>query len=66
MSLLDVDEFEGAVAEAARVLHPDGVFCIAIAAQPWQLRVIERADRRASGDIALALRNAVQISRYAP
>jgi hypothetical protein len=42
------------------------VFCIAIAAQPWQLRVIERADRRASGDIAPALRNAVQISRYAP
>ena len=30
MSLLDVDEFEGAVAEAARVLHPGGVFCIAI------------------------------------
>jgi SAM-dependent methyltransferase len=30
MSLLDVDDFEGAVAEAARVLRPGGVFCIAI------------------------------------
>ncbi len=30
MSLMDVDCFDGAVAEAARVLHRDGVFCIAV------------------------------------
>src|SRR5262249_30767550 len=30
MSLQDVDDFEGAIDEGARVLEPDGRFCIAI------------------------------------
>jgi SAM-dependent methyltransferase len=30
MSLLDFDDFEGAIRETARVLRPGGVFCIAI------------------------------------
>ena len=30
MSLLDMDDFEGAIAEVGRVLHPGGVFCFAI------------------------------------
>lgn len=30
MSLLDFDDFDGAVAESARVLRPGGVFCIAV------------------------------------
>lgn len=30
MSLLDMDDFEGAIAETARVLRPGGVFCFAI------------------------------------
>ena len=30
MSLLDIDDFEGAITEAARVLRPGGVFCFAI------------------------------------
>jgi SAM-dependent methyltransferase len=30
MSLLDMDDFEGAIAEAARVLRPGGAFCFAI------------------------------------
>ena len=31
MSLLDMDDFEGAIAETARVLRPGGLFCFAIA-----------------------------------
>jgi SAM-dependent methyltransferase len=30
MSLLDFDDLDGAVAETARVLRPDGVFCFAV------------------------------------
>jgi SAM-dependent methyltransferase len=30
MSLLDIDDFEGAIAEIGRVLRPGGVFCFAI------------------------------------
>jgi len=30
MSLLDMDDFEGAIAETSRVLRPGGVFCFAI------------------------------------
>jgi SAM-dependent methyltransferase len=30
MSLMDVDRFDDAVAETARVLHPDGVLCLAV------------------------------------
>jgi SAM-dependent methyltransferase len=30
MSLLDMDDFEGAITETARVLRPGGVFCFAI------------------------------------
>jgi SAM-dependent methyltransferase len=30
MSLLDMDDFEGAIAETDRVLRPGGVFCFAI------------------------------------
>ena len=30
MSLLDIDDFEGAIAETGRVLRPGGVFCFAI------------------------------------
>jgi SAM-dependent methyltransferase len=30
MSLLDMDDFEGAIAETGRVLRPGGVFCFAI------------------------------------
>jgi SAM-dependent methyltransferase len=30
MSLLDMDDFAGAIAETARVLRPGGVFCFAI------------------------------------
>lgn len=30
MSLMDIDDFDGAVRQAARVLGPDGVFCLAV------------------------------------
>jgi len=59
MSLMDVDGFDGAVAETARVLRPDGVFCAAVV-HPFD----SAHDSHAPGSPPRISRPYLQVRRY--